>query len=62
MAIDYDQDIAPLRRQYFPMLVGNQGFDQAMKYREEVTVPMQDRTMKLQSNLRSLQQQKLTFE
>ena len=62
MAIDYDQDITPLRRQYFPMLVGSRGFDQAMKYREEVTTPMQDRTMKLQNNLNSLRQQKLTFE
>ena len=62
MAIDYDQDITPLRRQYFPMLVGSRGFNQAMKYREEVTTPMQDRTMKLQNNLNSLRQQKLTFE
>ena len=62
MAIDYNQDIAPLRQQYFPMLIGERAFDQAMKYRKEVIEPMRDRTMKLRSNRMSLQQQELSFE
>jgi len=62
MAIDYNQDIAPLRQQYFPMLIGDAAFDQGMKFRKEVLEPMRDRTMKMRSNRMALQQQELSFE
>ena len=62
MAIDYNQDIAPLRQQYFPMLLGERGFDQAMKYRQEVIMPMQAHTMKMQSHAMSMQAQDLANE
>jgi len=44
------------------MLIGGRAFDQAMKYRKEVTEPMRDRAMKMRSNRMSLQQQELSFE
>jgi len=62
MAIDYDQDIAPLRQQYFPMLAGDKGFDQAMKYRQEVTMPMQLHTMKIERHSMSMMQADLAYE
>ena len=62
MAIDYNQDIAPLRQQYFPMLMGERGFDQAMKYRQEVIMPMQAHTMKMESHAMSMQAQDLANE
>jgi hypothetical protein len=62
MAIDYNQDIAPLRRQYFPMLVGDKGFDQAMKYRQEVIAPMQAHTLKLQQHSMQMKRQDLAYE
>jgi len=61
MAIDFNQDIAPLRQQYFPMLVGEQAFDQAMKYRQEVLMPMQQQTLKMQRDELAYKQQKLAF-
>jgi type II secretory pathway pseudopilin PulG len=60
--INYNQDIAPLRQQYFPMLMGERGFDQAMKYRQEVIMPMQMQTMKMQQQAMSLQQQELAYK
>jgi hypothetical protein len=60
--INYNQDIAPLRQQYFPMLMGERGFDQAMKYRQEVIMPMQVHTMKMQSHAMSMQAQDLANE
>ncbi len=62
MAIDYNQDIAPLRQQYFPMLAGERGFDAAMKYRQEVLMPMQMQTMKMQQQAMALQQQELAYK
>jgi hypothetical protein len=62
MAINYDQDIAPLRQQYFPMLMGERGFDQAMKYRQETLMPMQMHTMKLEQHSRSMRSQDLAYE
>ena len=62
MAIDFNQDIAPLRQQYFPMLAGERGFDQAMKYRQEVLVPMQQQTMQMQDNQTRLRQQDLAYK
>ena len=61
MAIDFNQDIAPLRQQYFPMLAGERGFDQAMKYRQEVLVPMQQQTMQLQEHGMRMRQQELAY-
>jgi hypothetical protein len=61
MAIDFNQDIAPLRQQYFPMLVGEQAFDQAMKYRQEVLMPMQQQTMKMQEHQMRMRQQDLAY-
>jgi len=62
MAINYNQDIAPLRQQYFPMLAGERGFDEAMKYRQEVIMPMQTHTMKMQQHTMAMQQQELSYE
>ena len=62
MAINYNQDIAPLRQQYFPMLAGERGFDEAMKYRQEVIMPMQTHTMKMQQHTRAMRQQELSYE
>tara|TARA_R110001592_G_scaffold258230_3_gene522009 strand:- start:2012 stop:3037 length:1026 start_codon:yes stop_codon:yes gene_type:complete len=60
--INYNQDIAPLRQQYFPMLSGERGFDAAMKYRQEVVMPMRQQTMKLQQQALAMQQQEMAFE
>lgn len=62
MAINFNQDIAPLRQQYFPMLVGEQAFDQAMKYRQEVLMPMQQQTMKMQEHQMRMRQQDLAYK
>lgn len=62
MAIDYDQDIAPLRQQYFPMIAGDKGFDQAMKFRQETIMPMQLHTMKLEQHSMSMRQQDIAYE
>ncbi|MBV33336.1 MAG: hypothetical protein CMK36_07895 [Porticoccaceae bacterium] len=59
MAIDYNQDIAPLHQQYFPMLMGERDFDQAMKYHQEVIMPMQAQTMKMEQHAMSMQAQDL---
>lgn len=60
--IDYNQDIAPLRQQYFPMLAGEQAFDQAMKYRQEVLMPMQMQTMKMEEQQMRMRQQDLSYK
>ena len=60
--IDYNQDIAPLRQQYFPMLTGERGFDQAMKFRQDVLMPMQQHTMKMQQHQMNMRQQELSFK
>ena len=60
--LDYNQDIAPLRQQYFPMLAGDRGFDQAMDYHQKVFMPMQQHTMKLEQHAMSMQRQDLAYE
>lgn len=60
--IDFNQDIAPLRQQYFPMLVGEQAFDQAMKYRQEVLMPMREQTLNLYRTQQQIRSQDLAFE
>lgn len=62
MAIDYNQDIAPLRQEYFPMLAGERDFDRAMKYRQDVLMPMQMQTMKIEQHAMSMKRQDLAFE
>jgi hypothetical protein len=62
MAINYDQDIAPLRQQYFPMLMGERGFDQAMKYRQETLMPMQMHTMKLEQHQMASESHRMSQE
>tara|TARA_R110002167_G_scaffold53817_3_gene153912 strand:- start:1582 stop:2583 length:1002 start_codon:yes stop_codon:yes gene_type:complete len=62
MALDYNQDIAPLRQQYFPMQMGERAFDQSMKYRQEVLLPMQQKTMQMQSNILKMQSSELAFQ
>lgn len=62
MDIDFNQDIAPLRQQYFPMLVGEQAFDQAMKYRQEVLMPMREQTLNLYRTQQQIRSQDLAFE
>jgi len=60
--LDYNQDIAPLRQQYFPMLAGDRGFDQAMDYHQKVFMPMQQHTMKLEQHAMSMKRQDLAYE
>lgn len=62
MAIDFNQDIAPLRQEYFPMLAGSRGFDQAMKYRQEVLMPMQMQTIKLMQQQQAMDMQDLAYQ
>ena len=62
MAINYNQDIAPLRQQYFPMLMGERGFDQAMKYRQEVLMPMREMTMKMEDRERRVRRDELAYK
>jgi|TARA_B100000902_G_scaffold318575_1_gene310526 hypothetical protein len=62
MAIDYNQDIAPLRQEYFPMLTGDTGFNQAMDYRQKVLTPMRQQTMKMEQHAMSMQRQDLAYE
>ena len=62
MDIDFNQDIAPLRQQYFPMLMGERGFDQAMKYRQEVLMPMREMTMKMEDRERSVRREELAYK
>ena len=62
MDIDFNQDIAPLRQQYFPMLAGERGFDQAMKYRQEVLMPMREQTLNLYRTQQQIRSQDLAFE
>lgn len=62
MAIDFNQDIAPLRQQYFPALVGDRAFDQAMKYRQEVTLPMRANSMKRRQQELAYESQKLDLQ
>jgi hypothetical protein len=62
MAIDYNQDIAPLRQEYFPMLTGDTGFNQAMDYRQKVLMPMRQQTMKMEQHAMSMQRQDLAYE
>jgi hypothetical protein len=44
------------------MLAGEQAFDQAMKYRQEVLMPMQTQTMKMQQHQMRMQQQELAYK
>ena len=60
--IDYNQDIAPLRQNYFPTLVGERGFDQSMDYHNKVLMPMRMQTMKLEQHAMSMKRQDLAFE
>jgi len=60
--IDYNQDIAPLRQNYFPTLVGERGFDQSMDFHNKVLMPMQMQTMKLEQHAMSMQRQDLAYE
>ena len=59
--LDYNQDIAPFKQEYFPMLVGDRAFDQAMSYRQDVLMPMQQQIMKLKQEDLAFKQQKLAF-
>lgn len=60
--LDFNQDIAPLRQEYFPMLAGEQGFDQAMKYRQEVLMPMRMQTMKMMQQQQAMDMQDLAYQ
>lgn len=46
--IDFDQDIAPLRQQYFPE--DARAFEQAMAFRQQQLMPMQMQTLKILDN------------
>jgi len=60
--IDYNQDIAPLRQNYFPSLVGERSFDQSMDFHNKVLMPMRMQTMKLEQHAMSMKRQDLAFE
>lgn len=60
--IDYNQDIAPLQQQYFPMLTGQRGFDRAMQYRQQVIMPMQQQTLNMQKAANEVRAQDLAFK
>ena len=62
MAIDYENDIAPLRQQYFPMLTGERAFDANMDFRQTVIAPLQDRVRNLQGHFLQMQRQELAFK
>jgi len=62
MAIDFDNDIAPLRQQFFPMLTGADAFDRSMGFYQKNIAPMREQTSKMQSQLLNLQAQELAFE
>ena len=59
--IDFNQDIAPYRQQFFPMLAGKQGFDSAMQFHQTVYMPMQEQLMKLRQQDLAYRTQKLAF-
>lgn len=61
MELDFATDIAPLRQQYFPMLVGQKAFDRGMAFREQVINPMQDRMLKAQDQMLRMQERDLNF-
>ena len=60
--IDYNQDIAPLRQNYFPSLVGERSFDQSMDFHNKVFMPMRMQTMKLEQHAMAMKRQDLAFE
>ena len=62
MDLNYNQDIAPLRQQFFPMQMGSRAFDRAMKHHQEVILPMQKQTMQMQSNILKMQNDELAFK
>ena len=62
MAIDFNQDIAPLKQQFFPMLTGAKTFDRNMAYQQQVLNPIKDRIAKKQSDSMQLRRQELAYK
>lgn len=62
MELDFDQDIAPMRREYFPTQMRARDFDRSMKFRSEVLMPMRQQTVKLQQQAIQMQNSKLQQE
>ena len=62
MELDFDQDIAPMRQEYFPTQMRARDFDRSMKFRSEVLMPMRQQTVKLQQQAIQMQNSKLQQE
>lgn len=62
MALDFAQDIAPLRQQYFPMLSGTAAFDRNMEYETTVLDPLRQRLANAQKDAVNLQIQNVAFQ
>lgn len=62
MAINFAQDIAPLRQQYFPMLSGTAAFDRSMEYEATVLDPLRQRLASAQKDAVNLQIQNIAFQ
>jgi hypothetical protein len=59
--LDYNKDIAPMRQQYFPMLMGNKAFDRALYQKQAQLDPLQDRVQAQQENFLKTQEADLAF-
>lgn len=62
MAIDFQQDIAPLRQQFFPMLVGERTFDRMVAYDQQVLQPLRDQNTKNALTAMQMQREQMAFE
>ena len=62
MALDFNQDIAPLRQQYFPMLTGAREFDRNLAYDQEVLSPLRQRVVGLQESIIGLKRQDMLYQ
>lgn len=59
--LDFQEDIAPLRRQFAPMLVGRSSFDQAVAQYQTRVAPAQAGVTKAVTNLLQLQREDMAF-
>ena len=62
MALDFNQDIAPLRQQYFPMLTGAREFDRNLAYDQEVLSPLRQRVVGLQESIIDLKRKDMLYQ
>ena len=62
MDFDFDNDIAPLKSQYFPVLVGQDEFDRSMEYDQQVLTPLRNRVVGLQQSMVEMRRQDLLYQ